>query len=427
VLPRIVSDLGLAVTELDKAAWLVTAYLLGYTVAMPLLARATDVYGQRTLFVLCAAVFAAGSLWAALAASLWPLVGARALQAAGGGGMVPVALAAAAALYRGRARVLALGAITAAAEAGGVLGPLYGSLMLRAFGWRSVFWVNLPLTAVLVAVVRLPARRGTGGGLGRAALAAVALAALTVGLAGDLAWALRAPALLAAVALAAAAGVRRPAAPIAVNFFVGSALIVALVVVPVFANVVAHEDTAHGALTLLRLTAPIPVGAVVGALVPRLAPAGLVLAAGGFVWLGTSDGLPTFALLLAGLGFGLVLAPVAERALERARGREATAAAALTVARMVGMMVGLAALTTWGLGEFNRRAGRYPLPTTAAERTSYERHLTDAALYVFGRVYLVAAALCLAGAACAQVASRPVSVGGAGGAASSPGRRGRSR
>jgi hypothetical protein len=68
---------------------------------------------------------------------------------------------------------------------------------------------------------------------------------------------------------------------------------------------------------------------------------------------------------------------------------------------MVGMMVGLAALTSWGLHEFNRRAGRYRLPTTAAERAPYERHLTEAALYVFGRLYLVAAALCVAGAACA--------------------------
>src|SRR5207244_13565677 len=137
---------------------------------------------------LCAAGFAAGSLWAALAGTLWPLVGARALQAAGGGGMVPVALAAAASLYQGRARVLALGAIAAATEAGGVLGPLYGSLMLRAFGWRSVFWVNLPVSALLVAgvVLSLKTRRERSGSVDYlgGALAGLALLALTLALSG---------------------------------------------------------------------------------------------------------------------------------------------------------------------------------------------------------------------------------------------------
>jgi predicted MFS family arabinose efflux permease len=61
--------------------------------------------------------FAVGSWWAAVASGLWPLVAARAIQAVGGGGMVPVALAATAALYGGRARELALGAIAGAAEA----------------------------------------------------------------------------------------------------------------------------------------------------------------------------------------------------------------------------------------------------------------------------------------------------------------------
>jgi hypothetical protein len=114
----------------------------------------------------------------------------------------------------------------------------------------------------------------------------------------------------------------------------------------------------------------------------------------------------TLDLMLTGLGFGLVLAPVAEAALSRARGTEGSAAAALTIGRMVGMMVGLATLTTWGLDEFNRRAGRYPLPTTSAEEKPYERHLVDAALFVFGRVYLAAAALCVAGAICVWLSLR---------------------
>ena len=150
MLPRIVTDLHVSIGDLDQAAWLVTAYLLGFTAAMPIVGRLADAHGLQRAFAGCAALFAAGSLWGALAPDLWQLVAARGVQAVGGGGMVPIALAAVPA----RRRLLGLGVILAAAEAGSVLGPLYGALMVHAFGWRSVFWINLPLTGlVLLAVV----------------------------------------------------------------------------------------------------------------------------------------------------------------------------------------------------------------------------------------------------------------------------------
>jgi hypothetical protein len=112
----------------------------------------------------------------------------------------------------------------------------------------------------------------------------------------------------------------------------------------------------------------------------------------------------TLDLALTGLGFGLVLAPLAAAVLTEARGgREAVGAATLTVARMVGMMVGLASLTSWGLAEFNRRAARVPLPVQEEGQSEeayqalldhYEDNLVSSALFVFGRLYLVAAALC---------------------------------
>src|SRR4029077_3522223 len=112
-----------------------------------------DVHGHRVLFVICAALFALGSWLAAISTSLWPLVAARGVQAVGGGGMVPVGLAAASVPCRGRARVLGLGVVAGAAEAGAVLGPAYGAGMVQAFGWRSIFWVNLPLSAVMGGAV----------------------------------------------------------------------------------------------------------------------------------------------------------------------------------------------------------------------------------------------------------------------------------
>src|SRR3954468_21495134 len=87
------TDLQIPVTELDKAAWVVTAYLLGYTVALPLMGRVADVYGQRRIYLLSLGIFMFGSLLCALAPNLPWLIGARALQAVGGGAVLPVGMA----------------------------------------------------------------------------------------------------------------------------------------------------------------------------------------------------------------------------------------------------------------------------------------------------------------------------------------------
>src|SRR5438477_2614646 len=77
----IATDLQIPITEIDKAAWVVTAYLLGYTAALPLMGRVADVYGQRRIYLFSLGLFIFGSLMCALAPSLPWLIGARALQA----------------------------------------------------------------------------------------------------------------------------------------------------------------------------------------------------------------------------------------------------------------------------------------------------------------------------------------------------------
>lgn len=445
VLPQVITDLHLPITRLDDASWIVTAYLLGYTAALPLLGRAADVYGYRALLAVCCVLFAAGSWWAAVADGLWSLVAARAVQAVGGGGMVPIALAAAAWLYGGRARVLGLGIVAGAAEAGAVLGPLYGAGVLDALSWRWVFWINLPLAAlVLVLVLALGAagpRAAERLDWVGALLAGVALLALTLGLSGErlgdrplllavaavlamgfVLWERRARAPLLPIALFRR---RAFASPTAANLFIGAALVVALVEVPLFAVLVLDRTPTSGALTLLRFTAMIPVGALSGGWLAARLPSALVSAGGmiasaaGFLRLsewnaGIGEPALSLDLALAGLGFGIVLAPLARSALAAAgRGSEATGAATLTIARMVGMTAGLAALTTWGVDAFNRRTSGYALPLREEGQSEsvyrvlvdqYRENVTGAATWVFNRLFLVGALLCLlAGLACAGV------------------------
>jgi FtsH-binding integral membrane protein len=151
-----------------------------------------------------------------------------------------------------------------------------------------------------------------------------------------------------------------------VSFFIGSSLIAALVDVPVFARVTVYQHSQVGAaLVLVRLLAALPLGALAGGFLLRRVPAavlvstGMALAVVGFVWMTGWDthslgsALATVPLVLAGLGFGLAIAPVNASLLAATRTDvHGVASAFLVVARMVGMLVGISALTTLGLRRF---------------------------------------------------------------------------
>lgn len=187
-LPQIIVDLQIPLNQLDRAAWIISGYLLGYVIAMPLMGRVSDLYGRRRVFIICLSIFAVGSLFCALAPVLsgsvpldflqnldidvsspgliW-LVAARFVQAAGGGAVVPVAMAVAGDFYGEKRRGLALGLIGMVTEAGGVLGPLYGSVIVQyggftiplgssivqASGWQTIFLLNLPIVAILLFLI----------------------------------------------------------------------------------------------------------------------------------------------------------------------------------------------------------------------------------------------------------------------------------
>src|SRR5256885_14424028 len=157
LLPIMSADVGLNIDRLEQATPLVSGFLTGYVVAMPLLGAYSDARGRAPVYALCMTGFAAGSIITATAGVLpfggvaW-LVGGRVLQGLGGGGLVPLTLALAADLYRDAPRTVALGSVAGLQEAGSVFGPLYGATLAAAAasagGWRFVFWCNIPLVAV---------------------------------------------------------------------------------------------------------------------------------------------------------------------------------------------------------------------------------------------------------------------------------------
>ncbi len=148
-LPAIMADVGIGVDQLQAATPIVSGFLLGYVVVMPLLGRLSDLYGRRPLLILCLAVFAGGSLVTASATDLGSVVAGRALQGLGGGGLVPVTLALVADFWPAERRSLPLGVIGGVQELGSVLGPLYGGLILTVASWQTIFWLNIPIAAAL--------------------------------------------------------------------------------------------------------------------------------------------------------------------------------------------------------------------------------------------------------------------------------------
>lgn len=442
-LPEVMFDLGITIDRLDSVAWIVTGYLLGFTAAMPLLGRVGDIFGHRRLYAGAAVLFAVGSVLVALADSLGWLVAARVVQAVGGGALIPAAIALASDRQPAVRRSVVLGIIGAAAETGSVLGPLYGGGIIELAGWRWIFWANVPLSGLLLLglalvpeTARQRARLDYRGGL----LLAAGLALLTVALAQRSAFGQLSPVPFVLIGagvtlLAFLAVVERQAvqpilsrllfrsrsfiAAFSSQLLVGGALIMALVTVPLMTDTVLGHPPLEGGLRLMRFTGAIPFGAVLGGyatrwLGPRLPTlAGLGLGALGFFWMsgwGLDIADPSLSLHLAtgGLGFGLVIAPLLTVAVNA--GGDAyrgTAAAFMTVARMVGMTLGLAALSAWGMGYFQLLTSELSLPLQASgesaaafqERLSaYQAGVAGASLNVFTAFFRVGAGLSLAAA-----------------------------
>ena len=123
-LPDMMAGVGLSIDQLQRAAPIVSGFLLGYVAMLPLIGRIADLRGRLPVVVASLVVFAVGSLVTAAAYDLPSMVTGRFLQGVGGGGLVPATLALVADLYPPARRGVPLGAVGAVQELGSVIGPL---------------------------------------------------------------------------------------------------------------------------------------------------------------------------------------------------------------------------------------------------------------------------------------------------------------
>ena len=214
---------------------------------------------------------------------------------------------------------------------------------------------------------------------------------------------------------------------LAVSFFVGAALVAALIDIPIFARTTVYPDSQLlAALVLVRFLVALPVGAVVGGYLTRrytvgaITTVGMVLAASGFVWMSRWDltsisGWPaTIPLVVGGFGFGLALAPVNAAVLAATDAVvHGLASAGVVVARMVGMLVGVSALTTIGLRRYYAEAGDLPPPLqvcggTTSRCDAFEHLLREAGIAQEQTVFAGAAVCAMVAALLALMLFRGV-------------------
>ncbi|WIM68510.1 MDR family MFS transporter [Corynebacterium breve] len=158
-LPTIVGELG----GVEQMSWVITAFLVSMTIAMPIFGKVGDAIGRKWLYIFGIAVFVIGSSVGGFADSMEGLVIGRAIQGFGGGGMMVTSQAIVAEVIPARQRGKFMGIMGATFGVSSVLGPVLGGWFTDGPGWRWGMWMNIPLgiAAITICILVLRLRAGT--------------------------------------------------------------------------------------------------------------------------------------------------------------------------------------------------------------------------------------------------------------------------
>ncbi|WP_225446833.1 MDR family MFS transporter [Streptacidiphilus sp. PB12-B1b] len=341
-LPTIVGDLGGAA----HLSWVVTAYLLAATATTPLWGKLGDLFGRKYVFVVCIIVFLVGSALCGISQNMIQLISFRALQGLGGGGLMVLAMAVIADVVPPRDRGRYQGVIGAVFGVSSVVGPLLGGFLVDNLSWHWVFYVNLPIGAVALAVILValkaknPETRPRIDYLGTFLLAAASTCLVLIASLGGTTWQWNSievwgcgigAVLLIGAFIAVEGRVEEPVLPLrlfrnpvfsicsGMGFVVGLCMFGALSYIPLYMQVVNGNSPTTSGLRLLPLMAGVLVTSIgTGQLISRTGKykiypiVGTALMAASLVLLAqvdekTSSTVMGLYMLVFGLGLGLVM------------------------------------------------------------------------------------------------------------------------
>jgi EmrB/QacA subfamily drug resistance transporter len=341
-LPTIVGELG----GLAHLSWIVTAYLLASTIVTPLYGKLGDLFGRKVVLQSAIFLFLIGSALCGISQTMGELVGFRALQGLGGGGLMVTIMAVIGDIFSPRERGRYQGIFGGVFGLSTVLGPLIGGFFVEHLSWRWIFYVNLPLGLIAVAIIGLTftspsARRRPSIDVAGASLLTVTLTALIVltSLGGQaFAWgSLEVLGLVAALAVGLVGFIaveRRAAEPIlplqlfsnrvfviscAVGFIVGLGMFGAVTFMPMYLQVVKGVSPTIAGFALTPMMAGVLVTSIAsGQIISRIGryrsfpiagTAVMTVGLGLLATLGVSTSVWTACgyMLVLGLGLGMVM------------------------------------------------------------------------------------------------------------------------
>ncbi|MGZ6696284.1 MAG: MFS transporter [Solirubrobacteraceae bacterium] len=379
-LPSIQKDLGASTSALE---WTVSGYTLSFAVLLVTGGRLGDIFGRRRTFLLGVIAFGASSAFIGFSQSEAWLVTGRALQGFGAAFMMPATLSIIANAFPPAERGRAIGTWAGVSAMALAIGPVVGGFLVENVSWQSIFFLNVPVAAVAVVVTLAATRESRDEtsthhvDIPGVVTITVGLAALVLALVEANSWGWGSASIigllvLAAVALAAfaIAETRVPEPMVDFRFFrsrsfLGSNLVAFIVSFAMLAtfffialylqNVLGYSPLQAGVRFLPSTMVIIVMGPVAGRLTDRIGPkplmtAGLVAVAGSLFWQGhltthTSYGFLVGALVLLGVGMGLVMSPMSTAAMNSVdQAKAGVASGILTMSRMVGGTFGVAVM-----------------------------------------------------------------------------------
>ena len=427
IFPSIMKDFQLNISDIDNASWTITGYLLGYICMMPVVGKLSDIFGNKRLLTIILIVFAITSMLVGFSTNLSFLVASRILQAIAAGATIPLAISIANTSLPKNQHLIAYGIIGASAEIGAIVGPLWGGLIINILDWRWVFWLNIPLTFIIIPIiyrsVKIHRKKNGVVDLSGALFLTLTLIFLTLFI--SRLQNLNLTTLMCGLFAISAAITfifrqiisNHPIIPRnlfsrefilahMIQFLVGIALIIGMVTIPLMANTIFELSPLHSGLWLLRMTLGVAIGALLGSISGKLFSnrtliiAGLLLSATAY-WLlsnwhqNISEPLLTINLFLTGTGLGILIGPIIQTATYQAGdNNQGISASLISTTKFLGMALGISSISAWGAYRFQKLNSDFTLSFLTSNPTSVNQLLTNG-MTVLTEFFLIAMTICL--------------------------------